>query len=69
MDNIIDFFNTTIDPTAVDAVSATIASARISAGTKADLFEQRLADQGLSNPVTANSGTVTMHLALLASVS
>ena len=67
MDKTIDFFNTTIDSSAIEAVSETLASTRISAGLKADLFEQKLLERGLSNPATVNSGTVTMHLALLAS--
>jgi perosamine synthetase len=66
MDTTIEFFNTTIAPTAVDAVSDTLRSTRISAGAKADLFEMNLSNYGLKNPVTVNSGTVTMHLALLA---
>lgn len=66
MDTPIEFFNTTIAPTSVDAVSETLKSTRISAGVKADLFEKNLKEYGLVNPVTVNSGTVTMHLALLA---
>jgi len=66
MDTTIEFFNTTIAPTAVDAVTKTLQSTRISAGAKADMFEQHLANHGIANPVTVNSGTVTMHLALLA---
>lgn len=66
MDTTIEFFNTTIAPTAAAAVSATIQSTRISAGIKADLFENNLSTYGVINPVTVNSGTVTMHLALLA---
>jgi perosamine synthetase len=66
MDKTIEFFNTTIAPTAIDAVSDTLKSTRISAGVKADLFEGNLKEYGLINPITVNSGTVTMHLALLA---
>jgi perosamine synthetase len=66
MDKTIEFFNTTIAPTAIDAVSNTLKSTRISAGVKADLFEGNLKEYGLINPITVNSGTVTMHLALLA---
>lgn len=66
MDTTIEFFNTTIAPTAIAAVSDTIQSTRISAGKKADMFENDLSTYGLNNPVTVNSGTVTMHLALLA---
>lgn len=66
MDTTIEFFNTTISPTAPEAVMQTLHSTRISAGAKADLFEKQLAERGIANPVTVNSGTVTMHLALLA---
>ena len=66
MDTTIEFFNTTIAPTAIDAVSKTLQSTRISAGANADLFETDLSNYGLINPVTVNSGTVTMHLALMA---
>ena len=66
MDTTIEFFNTTISPTAAEAVVQTLNSTRISAGAKADLFERGLAERGINNPVTVNSGTVTMHLALLA---
>ena len=66
MDTPIEFFNTTISPTAIDAVTETLKSTRISAGIKADLFEKHLTERGILNPVTVNSGTVTMHLALLA---
>lgn len=67
MDKAIDFFNTTIAPSAIDAMTDTLRSARISAGLRADLFEKNLTEYGLANPVTLNSGTVTMHLALIAS--
>lgn len=67
MNTAIEFFNTTIAPTAINAVADTLRSTRISAGAKADLFEKSLAERGIAHPVTVNSGTVTMHLALLAS--
>jgi perosamine synthetase len=67
MDKAIEFFNTTVTDTAIEAVSETLKSTRISAGVKADLFEKRLSERGIINPVTLNSGTVTMHLALIAS--
>ena len=66
MDTTIEFFNTTIAPTAIAAVSETLQSTRISAGAKVDQFEINLSKYGLKNPVTVNSGTVTMHLALVA---
>jgi perosamine synthetase len=67
MDKEIEFFNTTIVPSVIDSVSETLRSTRISAGLKCDLFEKNLSSYGLLNPVTLNSGTVTMHLALIAS--
>lgn len=67
MDKEIEFFNTTIVPSVIESVSETLRSTRISAGLKCDLFEKNLSSYGLLNPVTLNSGTVTMHLALIAS--
>lgn len=67
MDTNIEFFNTTIVPSAIDLVNETLISTRISAGSKCDLFEKNLSSYGLLNPITLNSGTVTMHLALIAS--
>lgn len=67
MDNNINFFNTTISDSAISYVLDTLKSGRISAGKQADLFEEKLKEYGLLNPITVNSGTVTMHLALLAS--
>jgi perosamine synthetase len=64
--NDINFFDTTISSIAIDKALETLKSARLSAGIKADLFEQKLLELGLVNPVTVNSGTVTMHLALQA---
>jgi perosamine synthetase len=67
MDNSINFFNTTISENSINYTLETLKSTIISAGKKADLFEEKLSNFGLINPVTLNSGTVTMHLALLAS--
>lgn len=67
MDTNIEFFNTTIVPSAIESVTKTLLSGKISAGNKADIFENDLTEYGLKNPVTLNSGTVTMHLALIAS--
>lgn len=63
----INFFNTTISEQAKKYVSDVLNSGMISAGKKADEFEIELTKYGLINPVTLNSGTVTMHLALIAS--
>jgi perosamine synthetase len=67
MDNTINFFNTTISDNAILYALNTLKSGKISAGKQADLFEEKLKEYGLLNPITVNSGTVTMHLALLAS--
>lgn len=67
MDKTINFFNTTISEKSIEIVNDTLKSTMISAGKKCDLFETKLSEFGLSNPVTLNSGTVTMQLALLAS--
>jgi perosamine synthetase len=67
MDKTINFFTTTISESAKLNVIETMVEGRISAGKRADLFEQKLSEYGLINPVTTNSGTVTMHLALQAS--
>ena len=62
-----DFFNTTISDKAIEYVNIALKSTMISAGKKADLFEEKLRQHfGYPNPVTLNSGTVTMRLALIA---
>ena len=63
----INFFNTTISEQGKKNVLDVLNSGMISAGKKADEFEVKLSEYGLINPVTLNSGTVTMHLALIAS--
>jgi len=63
----IQFFNTTISENSINYVVDTLKSTMISAGNKSDLFEKKLKEFGISNPLTLNSGTVTMHLALIAS--
>lgn len=67
MDKTIEFFNTTISEESIKYVTDTLKSTRISAGRNADFFEKKLSEYGFFNPVTLNSGTVTMHLALIAS--
>lgn len=67
MDKTINFFSTTISDNSKSYVLETLNDGRISAGKKADLFEKKLSEYGVINPVTTNSGTVTMHLALQAS--
>lgn len=62
----IDFFNTTVSENSIKYVTETLNSTLVSAGKKAELFEKKLSNYGLINPVTLNSGTVTMHLALRA---
>jgi perosamine synthetase len=63
----IDFFTTDISEDSISLVLEVLKSGMISAGKKADEFEHKLSQYGFRNPVTLNSGTVTMQLALLAS--
>lgn len=67
MDKNINFFSTTITEKAKQNVKKVLDSGMISAGKIADQFEGKLSEFGLVNPITLNSGTVTMHLALIAS--
>jgi perosamine synthetase len=67
MDKNINFFSTTISKKGIDNVVKVLESGLISAGKIADQFENELSKYGFTNPVTLNSGTVTMHLALIAS--
>jgi perosamine synthetase len=67
MDKNINFFDTTISESAIKNVTEVLRSTRISAGQQCEIFEKKLSEKGLINPVTLNSGTVTMHLALIAS--
>jgi perosamine synthetase len=62
----INFFDTTVSENSIKYVTDCLSTTMISAGKKSDLFEKKLMDFGLVNPVTLNSGTVTMHLALQA---
>ena len=63
-----DFFSTTISEESIKIVNETLQSTVISAGKKADLFEQKLSEKySFPNTVSLNSGTVTMRLALIAS--
>ena len=62
-----DFFSTTISEKSIDYVNDVLKSTMISAGKRADQFEIELSKKyGFLNPVTLNSGTVTMRLALIA---
>lgn len=61
-----NLFSTTITPEAIEEVNNTLKSGMISAGKKAEEFEKLLAERGLKNPVTVNSGTSALHLALIA---
>jgi perosamine synthetase len=63
-----DFFSTTISKKSIEYVNNVLNSTMISAGKQADLFETKLSEKfNFLNPVTLNSGTVTMRLALIAS--
>jgi len=60
-----DFFNTHISGHSIELVNEVLNSSMISAGKMADLFEEKLTEKlGLINPVTVNSGTSALHLAL-----
>lgn len=62
-----DFFSTTVSNKSIEYVNEVLGSTMISAGKKADLFEEKLNTKyGFPNPITLNSGTVTMRLALIA---
>ena len=62
-----EFFSTTISEESINLTIETLKSTMISAGKKADLFEEKLSKKfNFPNPVTLNSGTVTMRLALIA---
>ncbi len=60
-----DFFNTHISERSIKLVVDVLKSARISAGKVADEFEIQLERQlGIVRPVTVNSGTSALYLAL-----
>jgi perosamine synthetase len=62
-----DFFSTTVTPSAIRLVTETLQSGFLSEGRRVKEFESALESQlGLSRPVTTNSGTSALHLALLA---
>jgi perosamine synthetase len=60
----IDMFTTSVSDDAVNIVNETLKSTFISSGKKADKFEDRLKIFDLIRPVTVNSGTSALHLAL-----
>ena len=64
MENI-NFFSTNISENVYGELSKVLKSGFISAGKQSEVFESKLSDLGLVNPITVNSGTVTMFLALL----
>jgi perosamine synthetase len=60
-----NFFHTHISRKSIELVTRVLESSFISAGDMADLFESSLQSSlGLINPVTVNSGTSALHLAL-----
>ncbi|MEW6714579.1 MAG: DegT/DnrJ/EryC1/StrS family aminotransferase [Nitrospirota bacterium] len=60
-----NFFNTHISEKSVQLASDALKSTYVSAGELADKFEKELEDElGLVNPVTLNSGTSALYLAL-----
>lgn len=62
----IPLFNTYIHPSAKEKVNSVLETTFLSEGKLAKEFEDRLAsDLGLHNPVTLNSGTAALHIAML----
>lgn len=60
-----EFFNTYISEKSIRLVNEVLRTGFISAGRMADEFERQLSKQlGLKNPVTLNSGTSALYLAL-----
>lgn len=63
----INLHSTTITQQGIDNVLETLKTTHVSAGKKAQEFENLLSNKyGFPNPVTVNSGTVTMRLSLIA---
>lgn len=61
-----DFFSTTISKKSIQYVNEILVSTMISAGDRADRFENELSKKfNFPNPISLNSGTVTMRLALI----
>jgi len=61
----VNFFNTHISDKSIQLAADTLKSAYVSAGKLAETFEKKLEDElGLVNPVTLNSGTSALYLAL-----
>ncbi len=60
-----NFFNTHISEKSIELANEVLRSKFISAGKMADTFEERLQNKiGIINPVTVNSGTSALYLAL-----
>ncbi len=63
----INLHSTTITQQGIDNVLETLKTTHVSAGKKAQEFENLLSQKwGFENPITVNSGTVTMRLSLIA---
>jgi perosamine synthetase len=63
----INLHSTTITQRGIDLVMQTLKSTHVSAGKMAARFEEELGSKyGFPNPITVNSGTATMRLALAA---
>ena len=64
-----DFFTTHISKRAKDNINKVLETTFVSAGKIAEQFEIALSEKlGLVNPVTVNSGTSALHLALVVAV-
>ena len=63
--NKVEFFNTSISQKSLENVVKVLSSTFVSAGKVANEFEKELTETlGLVNPVSVNSGTSALHLAL-----
>jgi perosamine synthetase len=61
----VNFFNTYISKKSIELANDVLKSTYVSAGKVAGEFEKKLEDQlGLANPVTVNSGTSALYLAM-----
>lgn len=62
----INFFNSFVNSSAIEKVSNVLTSTFLSEGKLVKLFEERLQQElGIISPISVNSGTSALHLALL----
>ncbi len=66
MTELINFFHTSISPKAIELANQVLQTGWISEGKMVKEFEMALTRRfGLKNPITVNSGTSALHLALI----